>query len=68
MLNGILDSQFRKKWDALVKVQPLLFASFVPLIYPGGDETKKPFQDVYCELTNRQKVTKVCNEQLEDYN
>jgi dynein heavy chain, axonemal len=60
MLSGILESNFRKKWEAVVKIEPLLFGSFVPLCYPGGDETKKPYQDVYCELTKRDKVSKVC--------
>ena len=43
MLSGILESTFRKKWEAVVKIEPLLFGSFVPLCYPGGDETKKPY-------------------------
>jgi len=46
----------------------LLFASFTPLIYPEGDETKKPWADVYCELTDRDKVKKVCEDSLQDYN
>lgn len=68
MLNGIIDTNFRKKWESFVKIEPLLFGSFVPLCYPGGDTTKKPYQDVYCELTDRDKVTKTCNANLEDYN
>jgi hypothetical protein len=68
MLNGILESNFRKKFDAVVKIQPLLFGSFVPLCFPNGDETKKPYQDVYCELTKRDKVTKACEDSLEDFN
>lgn len=68
MLSGILESTFRKKWEAVVKIEPLLFGSFVPLCYPGGDETKKPYQDVYCELTKRDKVSKVCETSLEDFN
>jgi len=60
--------KFKKKWDSLVKITPLLFASFTPLIHPDGDETKKPFNDIYCELTNRDKVKKIAEESLLEYN
>lgn len=33
----------KRDWEKLVKVEPLLFASFVPLCYPNGDTTKKPY-------------------------
>lgn len=45
-----------------------MFASYVPLCYPGGDTTKKPYQDVYCEITNKEKLKKDTNDQLGDYN
>ena len=60
--------KFKKKWDSIVKITPLLFASFTPLIHPDGDETKKPFNDIYCELTNRDKVKKIAEESLQEYN
>jgi len=51
-----------------VEVQPLLFASFVPLVYPDNDETKRPLRDLYCELTNKEKVQKEVVDGLSSYN
>jgi dynein heavy chain len=56
MMTKVIKEKFKKDWNNLVKVQPLLFASFVPLCYPGGDTSKKPYVDVYCELYDRDKV------------
>jgi dynein heavy chain len=68
MLKDIVKSNFRKEWSQLVTVEPLLWASFIPTIYPDGDTTKKPLNDVYCELTNREVVKKKCYEYLDEYN
>jgi len=68
MMSGIMKEKFKKEWSSIVKVEPLLFASFVPLCYPGGDTTKKPYQDVYCELYDREKVKKAAESGLDDYN
>lgn len=68
LLQAYMKTAFKKDWDKLVTVKPLLFASFTPLIYPEGDETKKPWADIYCELTDRDKVKKVCEDSLQDYN
>jgi dynein heavy chain len=46
----------------LVKLEPLLWASFVPTIYPDDDRSKRPYSDVYCELTDRDALRKVCGE------
>ena len=40
----------------------------MPTIYPDGDTSLKPMQDIYCELTDRPKVKKNCNDQLEEFN
>ena len=53
LLKDMLRTTFKKDWSALVQVEPLLWASFVPTIYPDGDTTRKPLNDIYCELTNR---------------
>jgi dynein heavy chain, axonemal len=63
-----MKEKFKKDWDKIVQVKPLLFASFTALIYPDGDETKKPWNDIYCELTDRDKVKKTAEESLADYN
>jgi len=68
MVKEIVKDKFKKEWSSLVKVEPLLFGSFVPLVYPENDTTKKPYQDVYCELNDREKVKKYANEGLGDYN
>lgn len=49
-------------------MEPLLWASFIPLIYPDGDKSKKPLNDVYCELTDREVVKKKCYQYLDEYN
>jgi dynein heavy chain len=48
--------------------RPLLFASFVPLIFPDGDTTKKPLEDMYCELTQPELVKQVTTTCLNEYN
>jgi len=64
MVKDIMKLSFKKDWDKIVTVKPLLFASFTPLVHPDDDETKKPFNDLYCELTNRDKVKKTCDDSL----
>ena len=70
--NGLLKDQitkkFKKSFDDLVEVKPLLFGSFTPTVYPDGDTSKKCISDLYCELTDRDKVKKVCETQLEEFN
>ena len=56
----MLKTNFKKDWSNLVQIEPLLFASFVPTIYPDGDKTRKPFNDIYCELVDRDAVKKKC--------
>jgi len=68
MINQVIKDKFKKEWSNIVKVEPLLFASFVPLCYPQGDTTKKPYLDVYCELYDRDKVKKTAEDSLIDYN
>ncbi len=63
-----MKEKFKKDWDKIVTVKPLLFASFTPLIHPENDETKKPFNDIYCELINREKVKKIAENMLNEFN
>lgn len=63
-----MQKNFKRDWATLVEVAPLLWASFVPTLYPDGDTTKRQITDVYCELTNREDMKKVCYQQLEEYN
>jgi hypothetical protein len=58
MISGVIKGKFKMDWNSLVKVEPLLFGSFVPLCYPNGDTTLRPYTDVYCELEDRDKTKK----------
>jgi len=64
----MLRTNFKREWESLVQVEPLLWASFVPTIFPDGDTTKKPLNDIYCELTNRDSVKNKCQSALEEFN
>ena len=68
MVSVKMKEKFKKDWEKIITIKPLLFASFTPLIHPEGDDTKKPFNDIYCELTNRVKVKKICEDGLFDFN
>lgn len=60
ILKELVQTKFHRTWDELVTVQPLLWAAFVPTLYPDGDTSKRPLSDVYCELTNREALRKKC--------
>lgn len=68
VIQEILKEKFKKEYNKIVEVQPLLFASFVPLVYPDNDESKRPYRDLYCELVNREKTQKTCEDGLMTYN
>ena len=68
LLKEVLAEKFRREWDKLVTITPLLFSSFVPTIYPDDDNTKKPLKNLYCELTDRDRLLKECQEQLLEFN
>jgi dynein heavy chain len=68
MVTAVVKEKFKKEWTSLVKVEPLLFASFVPLCYPMSDPSKKAYVDVYCELYDREKVKQTAESALQDYN
>jgi dynein heavy chain len=38
LIKDVLKEKFRKDWDKLVTIEPLLFGSFVPCCYPNGDK------------------------------
>jgi len=68
ILQETTTEKFKREWPKLVTVSPLLFSSFVPTIFPDDDETKKPLKDLYCELTDRQKLKKQCEQSLMEFN
>ena len=68
ILKSKIKEKFKKDWAKIVTVEPLLFGNFVPTIYPDNDESKKPYGELYCELTNRASMKKICDDALEDFN
>lgn len=68
LLNTLIKEKFKKDWNSLVQVEPLIFGSFVQMCYPNGDTTLKPYKDVYCELSDREKLSKAVEAQLADFN
>ena len=68
ILKNIMRTNFRREWSSLITIEPLLWASFVPTIYPDNDTTKRPLSDIYCELTDREALKKTCYDQLAEYN
>lgn len=68
LLKEQIKEKFKKDWNSIVEIEPLLFGSFVPLIYPDGDTTKKPWADLYCEITDRKKLKNQTESSLVDFN
>lgn len=68
MLKDVIKEKFKKEWGKIIEVEPLLFGSFVPLVFPDDDQTKKPLTDLYCELYDRKKVKDTTENSLTDYN
>jgi dynein heavy chain, axonemal len=69
MLKNQIKTRFRKDYDKIVQVKPLLFANFVPTIYAETDvDKKKPLKEIYCELSDRTKMKNQCQAALEEFN
>ena len=69
MLKQQVKQRFRKDYDKIVEVKPLLFASYVPTIYAETDvDKKKPLGDIYCELIDKDKMKKRSESMLEEFN
>lgn len=68
ILKRMIAQNFKKQWSDIVKFEPLLWGSFIPTVYPDGDSTKKPINNIYCELVNRKNLQKYAQEFLETYN
>ena len=62
-----MKDKFKREWSSIVKHEPLLFASFVPLI-PAGPDSNKLLTGLYCELTGKEKVRKTAEESLSEFN
>ena len=40
----------------------------MPLVFPDGDTSKRPLNDIYCELYDRAQVKAKAEQGLLDYN
>lgn len=40
----------------------------MPTIHPDGDTSRKPLSNIYCELTNREKLNLVTSRELKSFN
>lgn len=68
ILKPVMSQVFKKQWSGIVKLEPLLFGSFIPTRYPDGDQSKPAYPNVYCELTNRENLVKTSEKFLLKYN
>jgi dynein heavy chain len=70
MLKGTMKESFKKDWDDLMSSEvPLLFGSFVPTIPQEGEgDGKKLCKNIYCELTDFDKLKKTTEQALENFN
>ena len=65
LLRDTIHTFFRKDWDDIVTVSPLLFGSFIPMI--SREEGKNKVPDLYCELNDRNLLKDKMLEFLELY-
>lgn len=68
LLKFTMKTHFGKEWENVVQVEPLIFGSFVPCIYPDDDKSKEPLKNLYCELMDRQQLKAVAESFLTKYN
>ena len=66
LLRDVIQMYFRRDWDDLVTVTPLLFGSFIPMI--SREEGKAKVPDIYCELNDHKLLKEKMSEFLEYYN
>lgn len=68
MLQDIILHKFSKNLNDLTRGIPLLWASFIPFLHPGGDTSKPKIEDVYCEIKDHKEAQKKIQEYLDEYN
>ena len=66
LLRDTIQTYFRRDWDDLVTVTPLLFGSFIPIITREDGKTRIP--DLYCEIDDHALLKDKMNDFLEYYN
>lgn len=68
MLSEIVLKNFKRSLDEIVEIKPLLFSHFVPTIVKSEDDPSKKWPNIYCEITDRGDLKKICYSQLDEYN
>lgn len=66
MIRDSMKRFFKRNWEDIVKVTPLLFGDFVPM--PNPEEGKQPIPDLYHELLDHKKLREQMEEFLNYYN
>ena len=68
ILKPAMNENFKKPWPSVVKIEPVLFGSFIPTRHPDGDTAKPAYPNLYCELVNRENLQKHSEKFLQKYN
>lgn len=66
LLRDIIQTYFRRDWDDIVTVSPLLFGNFIPIIQ--REDGKSLIPDLYCELSDHKLLKEKMKDFLEYYN
>ena len=64
----MVDKYFKRSLDEIVEVKPLLWSHFIPTILKDENDPTKKIPNVYCEITNREDLVKICFSMLHEYN
>lgn len=68
MLKEMVDRYFKRSLDEIIEVKPLLWSHFIPTILKSDDDPTKKIPNIYCEITNREDLVKICYNMLNEYN
>lgn len=63
-----MKTHFRRELHSFTNKGSILFTNFVPYIYPDNDNTKQPYQNLYCEIPDLEIIKRKLNEKLDEYN
>ena len=66
LLKESTKTYFKREWEDVVTVEPLMFGSFIPMI--SREEGKPKIPDLYCELSDHDLLREKMDEFLDYYN
>lgn len=61
-----MKKHYKRTWDDVVQVEPLLFGDFIPMVSEG--EGRAPVPDVYCELHDHILLKEKMEDFMDYYN